>query len=152
MHDIGVSVDVKKHHKAGRDVLLRHPPVELEPDKQPIVAWTTFLHRKRVDADKLSKFESKHFSAFPARTKELIFKLASILRIADGLDYSRMDSEIVNIYAKDKVYVIEVGGPGATTDVARAMKKSDLWGLTFDTRLQFEAKANSPVCSIHSCI
>ncbi len=137
-------MDAEKHHKAGRDVLLRHPPVELEPHQQPVVAWTTFLHRKRIDAKKLSKFESKYFSAFPVETKELILKLASILRMADGLDYSRLGSQIVNISAEDDGYTIDVVGFGATTDAARAIKKSDLWDLTFDTRLQFVARG---VCS-----
>ncbi|MBN2110688.1 MAG: CYTH domain-containing protein [Methanosarcinaceae archaeon] len=138
VHDIGVMTDMKNHHKVGRDILLSQPPAEMPFPQYLILPWTTFLHKKRIDEDKLAKlFVKKKFSALPQKMRDDILKIAAILRIADGLDYSRMNSVIGNIEIRDEDILIEVKGPGSQTDADRAKTKSDLWNLVFDRGLQF---------------
>ncbi|MDW7731608.1 MAG: CYTH domain-containing protein [Methanolobus sp.] len=138
VHDVGVTTDMKKHHKAGRDILLGQPPAEMPFPLCLMLPWTTFLHKKRIDEDKLAKlFVKKKFSALPQRMRDDILKMAAILRIADGLDYSRMNSTISGIELGNEAIVIEVKGPGSRIDADRAEFKSDLWSLVFDRGLEF---------------
>lgn len=71
--------------------------------------------------------------------KDDVLKLAAILRLADGLDYSRMDSRILGMDFKSDPVIIEVRGPGAETDASRADAKCDLWRLVFGQDLCFKA-------------
>lgn len=138
VHDVGVTTDMKKHHKAGRDILLSQPPAEMPFPLYLMLPWTTFLHKKRIDEDKLAKlFVKKKFSVLSQRMRDDILKMAAILRIADGLDYSRMDSIISDIEVRNEDVIIEVKGPGSRIDSNRAQTKSDLWKLLFDRELHF---------------
>lgn len=142
VHDVGVTTDMKKHHKAGRDILLSQPPAEMPFPLYLILPWTTFLHKKSIDEDKLAKlFVKNKFSALPQRMRDDILKMAAILRIADGLDYSRMASIISDIEIGNENVTIEVKGRGSRTDAERAQTKSDLWNLLFDIKVQFKAVA-----------
>ena len=48
VHDTGVATDFENHHKAGRAILRLHPPSELPERLWPAVAWTAFLHKKKI--------------------------------------------------------------------------------------------------------
>ncbi len=48
VHDSGVATDMENHHKAGRDILLLHPPANLPEKLWQVVAWTAFLHKKKI--------------------------------------------------------------------------------------------------------
>ncbi|QLC49467.1 CYTH domain-containing protein [Methanolobus zinderi] len=142
VHDVGVTTDVKGHHKAGRDILLRQSPAEIPFPLYLILPWTTFLHKKKIHEDKLAKlFVKKKFSALPQKMRDDILRMAAILRIADGMDYSRMDSVISNIETRNKDVIIEIKGPGSEIDARRAEKKSDLWGLVLDRAVKFRPVA-----------
>ncbi|WP_406657930.1 CYTH domain-containing protein [Methanolobus sp. ZRKC2] len=142
VHDIGVMTDVKKHHKVGRDILLSHTPAEMPFPLYVILPWTTFLHKKRIDEEKLAKlFVKNKFSALSQRMREDILRIAAILRIADGLDYSRSDSTISDIEIRNESIVIKVKGRGSQVDANRAKTKSDLWNLLFDKKLNFRPVA-----------
>ncbi len=138
VHDISVMVDVSDHHKAGRDILFQHPPAELPCPLCLMLPWTTFLHKKRIDPAKIEKLRSKkEFANFSPKMQNDILKIAAILRLADGLDYSRMDSRIANIDLAAESIIIEVKGSGAGIDSDRADTKADLWRLLFDRDIIF---------------
>lgn len=145
VHDVGFTTDMKDHHKEGRDILLSHPPAELPFPLHAILPWTTFLHKKKISGKKLDKLHTrKIFSELPAVMQEDILRIASILRIADGLDYSRMDSRIAGIELKDNEVIVKVQGPGARTDADRADEKSDLWRMLFKNNLRFLPASEIP--------
>jgi exopolyphosphatase/guanosine-5'-triphosphate,3'-diphosphate pyrophosphatase len=138
VHDVGFTTDMKDHHKEGRNILMTHPPAELPFPLHMMLPWTTFLHKKRIDGAKLEKLKTrKEFAAMPAQMQHDTLKMAAILRIADGLDYSRMDSRITAIDLQQDRAVIELKGPGTRTDADRADTKCDMWRLLFKTDLQF---------------
>jgi exopolyphosphatase/guanosine-5'-triphosphate,3'-diphosphate pyrophosphatase len=66
-----------------------------------------------------------------------ILKLSAILRIADGLDYSRMDSRISEIDLTKEDIIVKIAGRGASLDADRADTKADLWRLLFDRDIYF---------------
>lgn len=140
VHDIGMYNDVENHHKAGRDILMHSPPIELQRKFWPVAVWTTFLHKKKINQEKLEKLQLKTFGKLSAQMQQDIIKLAALIRIADGLDYSRMDSSLDKIIVDEYNVMILVKGQSSTIDADRADTKSDLWRLIFDHMISFKAE------------
>ncbi len=137
VHDTGVATDFENHHKAGRAILRLHPPSELPERLWPAVAWTTFLHKKKVGEKKLMKLREKTFGKMPEDLQDLTLKAAALLRLADALDYSRMESRIGDVKISEKIIKFEIKGQGAEIDAERMSKKGDLWHVLHDIRLEF---------------
>jgi exopolyphosphatase/guanosine-5'-triphosphate,3'-diphosphate pyrophosphatase len=145
VHDVGFTSDMKDHHKEGRDILLAHPPTGLPFPLYRMLPWTTFLHKKKIDDKRLEKLHNKNaFMNMPPGMQNDILRIAAILRIADGLDYSRMDSSIAGISLQEDKAIIEVQGPGAQTDAKRADVKCDLWRMLFKKDLHFRPANYEP--------
>jgi len=140
LHDIGLQTDLDRHHVAGRDILLAHPPAELDDPERLIVALIAFLHRKPVTSKKLKKLAKGAFANLsePARAEALA--LAALVRLADGLDYSRTGTTWqAQSRQQEKAVEIKTAGPHAATDAGQAQAKSDLWRQLFETDLIFES-------------
>jgi len=149
LHNIGLAADPAGHHKTGRDILLAHPPQELDEEERLIVMLTTYLHRKRMTYKKVDKKISKaSFAGLSKKTRDEALALAALVRLADGLDYSQsQSSELGQVTEGMELIDFEVTGPHATIDAAQAQKKSDLWLLLFKTDLRFsptQAATNPP--------
>ena len=139
LHNIGLASAPDRHHTAGRDILLAHPPEELDDEERLIVALTTYLHRKPITSKKLTKKVSGGaFAGLSKRAREEALSLSALVRMADGLDYSQtQSSEMGQVTRLDRLVDIEVTGAYAALDAARAQEKSDLWQLLFEVELQF---------------
>jgi len=146
VHNIGLASNPDSHHTVGRDILLMHPPQELDEDERLMVALTTYLHRRRITSKKLDKEMSKDaFAGLPKRARDEALGLSALVRIADGLDYSQtQSSELGRVEQSDGLIDIEVSGPYAAIDAGRAQDKSDLWQLLFDVELRFRAAHVGP--------
>jgi exopolyphosphatase/pppGpp-phosphohydrolase len=138
VHDTGVSTDLENHHKAGREILCLHPPSELPENLWPAVAWTTFLHNKKIGKNKLIKLGEKAFGNMPEDLQDLTLKTVALVRLADALDYSRMESRLGDVKIGEKIVTFKIIGPDAAIDAERMAKRSDLWHLLHDTRLEFK--------------
>jgi CHAD domain-containing protein len=139
VHNIGLASDSGRHHRTGRDILLTHPPEELDGEERLMIALTTYLHRGQVTSKKLEKKASKDpFSALSMRAREEALALCALVRMADGLDYSQtQSSKLGEVRQRGHFIDVEVTGPYAAIDAARAQEKSDLWRLLFETELRF---------------
>ena len=137
IHDIGVAADFENHHKAGRNILLLHPPLEVPERLRPVVAWTAFLHKKGVGKEKVEKLKGKDFGKMPEDLQELTLKVAVLVRLADALDYSRMESRLGEVTFGKRSIRFEIEGQGAVIDAERMAKKGDLWHFLYNTRLEF---------------
>jgi exopolyphosphatase/pppGpp-phosphohydrolase len=138
VHDTGVATNFEDHHKAGRAILLLHPPSELPEALWPAVAWTAFLHKKRIGKKKLAKLKRRSFGKMPEDLQDLTLKATALIRLADALDYSRMESKLGSIKPGKKSVILEIEGPGAAIDAERMNKKGDLWHLLYDMSLEFK--------------
>ncbi|AKB28837.1 hypothetical protein MSSIT_2118 [Methanosarcina siciliae T4/M] len=141
VHDTGVVTDLENHHRAGRDILLRHPPAELPERLWPVVAWTAFLHKKRVGKEKVAKLKGKAFGKMPEDLQDVTLKVAALIRLADALDYSRMESRLGEATFKGRKVKFEIIGQGAEIDAERMYKKGDLWSLLYDTEIEFKPQS-----------
>lgn len=82
LHDIGYARNKKSHHKHTLDIILESNIEGFNEYEKQIIAHTARYHRSSLpDETKHSKFAS-----LTEEQKEIIKKLGSILKIADGLD------------------------------------------------------------------
>jgi CHAD domain-containing protein len=138
VHNVGLETDPTRHHTAGRDILLTHPPAELDQQEGLIAALTTFLHRKRMTHRKLAKLQQSPFAALPDPVIAEALALAALVRLADGLDYSQTGSSRVGrIHHGVGSVEIAVLGPYAVMDADRTQDKSDLAHMLFGAELCF---------------
>jgi CHAD domain-containing protein len=139
VHNVGVETDPDRHHIAGRDILLAHPPAGLDEQERQMVALITFLHRKRITRKRLENLQETPFADLPEPVQAETLALAALVRLADGLDYSQTGStQLGEVQPQDKVIEIEVRGPYATLDARRAQARSDLWRLLFEPGVRFK--------------
>jgi exopolyphosphatase/pppGpp-phosphohydrolase len=137
VHDVGVATDFENHHKAGRDILLIHPPSEISEWLFPVVPWIAFLHKKKAGREKVEKLKGKAFGKMPENLQNLTLKVAALIRLADALDYSRMGSRLGKVTSGKEGIRFEIEGHGAAIDAERMSEKSDLWHLLYNTKLEF---------------
>ncbi len=136
LHNVGLATDPATHHKAGRDILLRHPLVDLDDLERQMVACVARFHRKQVRPEKEAAFQE-----LSAQEQEDTLTIAALVRMADGLDYSQgQTSHLDEPITFDGGLTIPVRGPCAGEDAARAQEKADLWHRLFDFQLRFVAQ------------
>ena len=81
LHDIGQCVNINGHHKHSYYLLRATPFVGLTERQKAVVAVTARYHRKAPP-----KMDHPEFASLMPEDRELVTKLASILRLADALD------------------------------------------------------------------
>lgn len=81
LHDIGWIQGRKAHHKVSRDLILKEPNMPLSEHDKVLVALIARYHRRALPKD-----THPYFSELDAQAREVVEKLAALLRIADGLD------------------------------------------------------------------
>lgn len=132
LHNVAFSGGAAAHHTRGRDILLEHPLSDLDDADRAIIACTTAFHRKGWKTSRLENEPS--YTALPPEHALVALRLAALLRIADGLDYSQSQTTILGPCRVEPGGVsITVAGPFADTDAARADQKADMWRAQFET-------------------
>jgi CHAD domain-containing protein len=146
LHNVGFAFYPEKHHTVGRDIILEHRLAELGEVEQQMVACTTAFHRKRFKPKRLEKEPS--YTALPAEVQHDALAMAALIRMADGLDYSRSQtSALGEVQRSAEVIEVPVTGFYAGEDAARAQERTDLWHHLFDVQLRFLVEGE-PVISV----
>lgn len=142
LHDVGVGVNEEQHHRVGRTMVLQTRFLGLDEDERAIVACLVAFHRKRVRPE-----VEPAYVRLGKKDQALALRLAALLRVADGLDYShtqttRIGDGILREQSEGKgttpTMVLRVYGPFAEEDAAQAMRKADLWKSQFPFPLSIE--------------
>ncbi|MDB4949900.1 MAG: ppx [Gemmatimonadetes bacterium] len=87
LHDIGIFVGHKKHHKHSLYLISQSEIPEFTPREIDLVANLARYHRKGVPAA-----HHETFTRLPAEDRERVVKLSSLLRIADALDREHLQA------------------------------------------------------------
>ncbi len=125
LHNVGLETDAARHHTVGRDIILEHPLEGLDDQAQQMIAASVYLHRKPI---KPKRLRAQVIAALPPDLQQDVLALSSLIRIADGLDYTQgQTTRIDGIEATPVGAFLQVSGPYADLDAARAEAKSDLW-------------------------
>ncbi len=136
LHNIAFAGGVAKHHIRGRDILLENPLRDLNDADRALVAVTTAFHRKAWKPERLEKEPA--YLALPPQAQGVALKLAALVRIADGLDYSQSQTTVLGPSQVTAQRVrLTVAGPFAEGDAARAARKADLWRALFEPPVEF---------------
>ena len=132
LHNVGLRVDPPNHHLVGRDLVLRHRLAELTRREQILVAALVAFHRKKVRPSL-----EPAYLALGRRAQQETLRLAAILRVADGLDYSHTQQTCLVAAESAEVGLnLLLSGPYAVEDAAQALAKADLWQRVFGESLQ----------------
>ena len=87
LHDVGIFIGHKKHHKHSLYIISQSEIPEFTPREIAIVANVARYHRKGVPA-----VHHEAFTGLDSEDRERVLKLASILRIADALDREHLQA------------------------------------------------------------
>jgi len=136
LHDIGISVDYRKHHKHSRDLILKGSLPALTASEKDRVALLARYHRKAQP-----KTKHKVFGNLSWEEQGRVKKMAGLLRVADGLDRAHTSSvQHLDIQKeRDGFWRVRLQGSG---DLAYAawggQRKASLLEETLDIALKIQ--------------
>jgi exopolyphosphatase/guanosine-5'-triphosphate,3'-diphosphate pyrophosphatase len=81
LHDVGKARDPKQHHKLAQEIILSSPELPFRPEECVIIGLVARYHR-----GPLPQNDHKYYRDLDADGRRYVRKLASLLRLADGLD------------------------------------------------------------------
>ena len=134
LHDIGIYVNLRGHHKHSHYLISVSEIFGLSRDDMAVVSNVARYHR-RATPQKSHLF----FMALDSDTRVAVNKLAAILRLANALDADHLQKvRDVRIVAEDEAWVLEVEGAGdLTMERLAALSRSDLFAEVFGRRVTF---------------
>ncbi|MBN1384147.1 MAG: YfcE family phosphodiesterase [Elusimicrobia bacterium] len=128
----GLSKGTRKHHKTGRDIILNSKNLPLSEEEKMITALIVRYHRRA-----LPKKSHKYYSSLTRVSRDVVNKLSSLLRIADGLDRTHLSMvKYLNCRILPEKVVIQIkakefSGP----DKEFGKRKADLFEKVFKKEL-----------------
>lgn len=135
LHNVGMNIDERKHHTVGRDVVLNTPIEGLDDNERAVVGCIVSFHRKKVHPQSESAFLRLN-----KKDQQRALKLAAIVRVADGLDYSQSQTTMIDSLELDGNELhMTLSGPHATSDGMRASEKANVWKKVFGAPLSVTA-------------
>lgn len=137
LHDIGWIEGKKEHHKTSLRIILETPLLPFDNKQRLVVGSIARYHRKV-----LPNPSHDHFSALDPEEQDRVCVLASLLRIADGLD-STHERRVRNLTVKikpKKVVLRCVLRIPVYDEFTYAEKKSDLFQQVFQKKLEIHGE------------
>jgi putative phosphoesterase len=132
LHDIGWIEGQKGHHKTSLRIILAEPHLPFDERERNIVGSIARYHRK-----KLPNKGHRQFAALRRDERQKVKVLSAILRVADGLDFTRQSlvKDITSEVSPEQVIVNCAVSGEAETEKERAMEKGDLFERVFNRDL-----------------
>ncbi len=133
LHDIGITTDVKGHHKHSMDIIIEHGLSKFSPGEIIMIALIARYHRKAVPSMKHDRF-----AALSEPCRDIVMKLSALLRVADGLDRTHRNAvqDVGCAVLPDSIRITcSTSGP-AEEEIAFGLIKSDLMQVTFGRRVE----------------
>jgi exopolyphosphatase/guanosine-5'-triphosphate,3'-diphosphate pyrophosphatase len=132
LHDIGIYVSLRAHHKHSQYILASSQIFGLSDDETAIVANIARYHRRAVP-------EATHlpYVALDREDRLTVDKLAALLRIANALDAERAQKvRDLRLVRRDTTWLMEIEASGdVTMERLAATARCDLFVATFGRQL-----------------
>lgn len=110
LHDIGKEISGRKHHKLSQKIILISNVIPCEDHEKPVIALIARYHRKQTP-----DIKHRHYRNLSPAWQHKVATLASILRIADGLDKKKTDQpQTVNSTIDSKRVILDTDPPKPT--------------------------------------
>lgn len=129
LHDIGWCEGGQGHHKTSLRLILSADELDWKDRHRQIVGSVARYHRKA-----LPSAGHTHFATLSNKDRDVVQKLAALLRMADGLDYAH-EQWLLGVGAVWTRAAIDINCRATkppTVEVDRASVKADLARLVFD--------------------
>ncbi|HEY1424660.1 MAG TPA: Ppx/GppA phosphatase family protein [Candidatus Acidoferrum sp.] len=140
LHDIGHSISHKGHHKHGEYLAMNGDIPGLEGRDRALMAAVVRYHNRKAQP------EDHHvsYAALNNSDRRLARRLASLVRIAEGLDHSHRQrvNRVRATFQKDAVGLQLEARGDASEDVRDANRSAELFEKEFHTRLYFRPLSN----------
>ena len=140
LHDIGIYIGLRGHHKHSQYVLSVSEIFGLTRDDMALVSNVARYHRRGAP-------QRSHlpYMALDAATRVVVNKLAAILRLANALDADHLQKvKDVRVLQEDDGFVLEVEGAGdLTMERLAALARADQLTDVFGRRVSFREAAGT---------
>jgi exopolyphosphatase/guanosine-5'-triphosphate,3'-diphosphate pyrophosphatase len=138
LHGIGRFVAESGHHKHAAYIIRNTPLQGWRDDERELVAQIARYYRKAMP-----KPSHPEYSALDPADRRRVDVLASLLRVADGLDIRHLGvvTDVAAVPEEGVVVVAAQAEGDASRELDAAMEKADLFERTFGVRVTFSAAA-----------
>lgn len=134
LHDIGHHISHSQHHRHSYYLIRNSEMLGYNIEELEIIANIARYHRKSHP-----KIKHENFSKLSAMNKDRVRKLASILRIADGLDRSHNSNvRNINFEKSDKtlnIFLTPINGRDIALEIWGANIRKELFEETYNIKL-----------------
>ncbi len=139
LHDIGFAEGRKGHHKVSMRIIEEDLSLNIQDEDRPWVALLARYHRRAWPSRK-----HERFAALNKADQKALCKAASLLRIADALDYTHkgLVGQLELAVKKRKVRIVLHCSGDCSAEMARVLKKGDLFMSIFERELECVCQAN----------
>lgn len=128
LHDIGVFISVRAHHRHSQYVIAASQIFGLSNEETAIVGNIARYHRRGMP-------QKSHlpYVALDRQDRVVVNKLAAILRLANALDAEHLQKvTTLRIARRDRRYVLDIEGNGdLTMELLAASARADLFAEVF---------------------
>jgi exopolyphosphatase/guanosine-5'-triphosphate,3'-diphosphate pyrophosphatase len=133
LHDIGIYVSLRSHHKHSQYILMASQIFGLSDEAMAIVANVARYHRRGVP-------QRTHlpYVALDRQDRLIVDKLAALLRVANALDAEHLQKvQDIRLASRQGTWLIEYQASGdATMEQNAAAARADLMVETFGRQVQ----------------
>lgn len=136
LHDIGTFVSYARHHKHSAYLIANAEIPGLTEGEKALAANVARYHRRAHPRDR-----HPEFVVMPDTSRQLVRKLAGILRIADGLDRTH-DARVRSIQVRARGNVVRVdveSGKDLELELWAVRQKAALFREAFESEIHFDS-------------
>jgi exopolyphosphatase / guanosine-5'-triphosphate,3'-diphosphate pyrophosphatase len=141
LHDIGIFVNLRGHHKHSQYILSVSEIFGLSRDDMAIIGNVARYHRRAAP-------NKSHlaYTSLDSVTRVVVNKLAAILRVANALDADHLQKvREVRVLREHDQWVLEVDGGGdLTLERLAALARADLLTEVFGRKVTFREAGGRP--------
>ena len=141
LHDIGIFVSLRSHHKHAQYILSVSEIFGLGREDMAIISNVARYHRRAAP-------NKSHlpYMALNAESRVLVNKLGAILRVANALDADHLQKlREVRVVREEEQWVLEVeGGGDLTLERLAALARADLLVEVFGRKVAFREAGGRP--------
>ena len=141
LHDIGIFVNLRGHHKHAQYILSVSEIFGLSRDDMAVISNIARYHRRAAP-------NKSHlpYMALDSDARVLVNKLGAILRVANALDADHLQKvRDARVLQEDDHWVLEVDGGGdLTLERLAALARADLLTEVFGRKVSFRESGSRP--------
>jgi len=141
LHDVGIFVSLRGHHKHAQYILSVSEIFGLSRDDMAVISNVARYHR-RAGPNK----SHLPYMALDSAARVVVSKLGAILRVANALDADHLQKvRDVRVLREDDQWVLEVeGGGDLTLERLAALARADLMTEVFGRKVGFREAGSRP--------